>query len=146
MYGCMLAGDECIANLGEEQIFLVGETRVGKSTLFNLFMGRSLKVVKSAEEEEVYECAHKGAVMADGYESVTLLPNIERNVRFDGINTLVTLIDMAGYKDEGRSEVGVFGVSYMLKRAMQSAKKARFILVVGHSRMNLRVAEVSKAF
>ena len=57
VYGCMLAGDECIRQLGNKCIFLVGESRVGKSTLFNYLLGMKLQAVESEETgEDIYEC------------------------------------------------------------------------------------------
>lgn len=44
MGGCMLAGDLIVAKLaGNENVLLVGDTRVGKSSLFNYLRGLSLR-------------------------------------------------------------------------------------------------------
>lgn len=46
MWGCMFAGDLAIKKLGNKAIIIVGETRVGKSTLFN----HLLKIPMHGEE------------------------------------------------------------------------------------------------
>ena len=38
MGGCMLAGELEIRKIGKKAILIVGDTRVGKSTLFNLLL------------------------------------------------------------------------------------------------------------
>ena len=48
---------------------------------------------------------------------------------------------MAGYKDSGRTYVGVFGVSYMLKMALKSARETKFLLVVDDNKMQIEQVE-----
>ena len=37
---------------------------------------------------------------------------------------------MAGFSDKGRSYVGVYSVSYMLKKSFSKTKNAQFLLVI----------------
>ena len=56
-------------------------------------------------------------------------------------------MDMAGYNDHGRNFVGVFGVSYMLKVALEKASMAKFILVVSQAKlMQEQVKDILKSF
>lgn len=45
MWGCMFAGDMVIENAKKKSILIVGNSRIGKSTLFNYLSGVSLKGV-----------------------------------------------------------------------------------------------------
>ena len=132
VYECMLSGDELALKIKDESIFLVGESRVGKSTLFNYILGKMLKVVEDPVlGDDIYVCDNTDAAqVAPGFKSVTLLPNISPTVRLDGQDINISLQDMAGYKDTGRSFVGVFGVSYMLKIGLARASKSKFILAI----------------
>ena len=50
MGGCMLAGDLIVAKLaGNENVLLVGDTRVGKSSLFNYLRGLSLRAKETKD-------------------------------------------------------------------------------------------------
>lgn len=137
IYRCMFEGDECVEQIKSKSIFMVGESRVGKSTLFNYFMGLQLKVVKDERTKRAkFICEHsERAVVGSGFKSVTLLPNISSKILLNGVQEDISLQDMAGYKDAGRNYVGVYGVSYMLKVCLQKAKQAKFILVVEHNKM-----------
>ena len=119
IYGMMFAGDLLVQKLGRHAIFLVGESRIGKSTLFNLLQGFQLEAIQS-DEEDYYKCVQtkSGVEAKSGFESVTLLPNLAPQLMFNESRIDVNLVDMAGYGDHGRSYVGVFGVSYMLKRIL----------------------------
>ena len=48
---------------------------------------------------------------------------------------------MAGYKDRSRPYVGVYSVSYMLKKAFSKAKDVQFILVVDNASLFLNLIE-----
>lgn len=50
-----------------------------------------------------------------GFKSVTLLPNIESQITYDGATHDECLSDMAGFNDKDRDFVGIFAVSYNLK-------------------------------
>ena len=57
IYACMLAGDEHVKKIKNKSIFLVGETRVGKSTLLNYLRGLCLQVAKDEDgRKNVYVC------------------------------------------------------------------------------------------
>ena len=57
IYACMLAGDECVRQIKRRSIFLIGETRVGKSTLLNYLRGLKLEVKKDEDgRKNVYVC------------------------------------------------------------------------------------------
>lgn len=45
MWGCMFAGDMAIENVKKKSILIVGDSRIGKSTLFNYMSGINLKGV-----------------------------------------------------------------------------------------------------
>ena len=124
IYACMLAGDEHVKKIKNKSIFLVGETRVGKSTLLNYLRGLRLQVTKDEDgRKNVYVCNDEDSAYAKGgFTSVTLLPNIVDSIFMDGVSCDISLQDMAGYKDSGRNYVGVFGVSYMLKMALKAAR------------------------
>lgn len=47
---------------------------------------------------------------------------------------------MAGFKDKGRSYVGVYTVSYMLKKACMKTDRAKFILVIDSA--NLLISQI----
>ena len=51
IFYCMFAGDLKTKNIKQKSIFLVGESRVGKSTLFNYMLGHKLK----GKEEKKYK-------------------------------------------------------------------------------------------
>jgi GTPase Era involved in 16S rRNA processing len=38
MWGCMFAGDLAIKNIQKKVIAIIGDTRIGKSTLFNYIL------------------------------------------------------------------------------------------------------------
>lgn len=117
----------------EEAIFLVGITRVGKSTLYNYLKGVTL-VPKYEEGEYIYESAYeKVAETKGGFDSVTLIANISKSCRLNEVRYQVGLCDMAGFSDHGRSYLGVYMVSYMLRECFNQAKKMKFILVIEHS-------------
>ena len=42
MWGCMFAGDMAIENIKKKSILIVGDSRIGKSTLFNYLSGVNL--------------------------------------------------------------------------------------------------------
>lgn len=42
MWGCMFAGDMAIENVKKKSILIVGDSRIGKSTLFNYLSGVNL--------------------------------------------------------------------------------------------------------
>lgn len=46
MWGCMFAGDKSIKETQKKSIFIVGNTRIGKSTFFNYVSGMALRGVK----------------------------------------------------------------------------------------------------
>ena len=71
-----------------------------------------------------------------GFNSVTLIPNIFPKIKIGNSYHEINLVDMAGYSDTGRSYVGVFGVSYMLKRTQEKVKKAKYLLVLDHASMS----------
>ena len=41
---------------------------------------------------------------------------------------------MAGYKDKGRTYVGAFGVSYILKTVFEKVNNAKFVLVLSENK------------
>ena len=43
------------------------------------------------------------------------------------------LVDMAGFHDKKRSYIGVFTVSYMLKRVFEKTAQSKIILVTDHA-------------
>jgi len=45
MWGCMFAGDMAIENVKKKSILIVGNSRIGKSTLYNYLSGVTLKGV-----------------------------------------------------------------------------------------------------
>ena len=63
----------------------------------------------------------------EGYQSVTLIPNI-KNLP----NSEVTLVDLPGNKDR-RSEVEVMMVSYIINVFFKYAQRAKFIIVISNS-------------
>lgn len=67
-------------------------------------MKRQVRLKFSFEDTE-------SAKMAQCFESVTLIPNINK-VSLNNEN--IFLLDTAGFNDEARSYIGTFGVSYML--------------------------------
>lgn len=144
----MLDGDELVEKIKDRSVFLVGESRVGKSTLFNYLTGLPLKVEKDSRNRYIYVTDNGSmAVAKSGYTSATLLPNINPKLILNGIEVDVSLQDMAGYKDAGRNYVGVFGVSYMLKVALARARKSRFILVVEDAKMQIsQIRDVAVVF
>ena len=91
----------------------MGDTRVGKSTLLNYLMKVPMEGVKKTKYGDVnlIPTFQKGVETKPTYESCTLVPNI-------GVFKLngekISLCDTAGFDDEARSYVGIFGVSYML--------------------------------
>ena len=108
-----------------------------------------LKVIKDTDNRKyIYVCTHEeSAFVKDGFKSVTLLPNVNPEIRLNGENKNISIQDMAGYKDAGRNYVGVFGVSYMLKTTLNAAKETKFILVVEDTKMQIsQISDVVKTF
>lgn len=113
----------------------MGITRVGKSTLYNYLKGVTLVPKYEDEDREyTYESAYeKVAETKGGFGSVTLIANISKSCRLNQARYRVGLCDMAGFSDEGRSYMGVYMVSYMLRECFNQAKRMKFILVIGHA-------------
>ena len=114
----------------------MGESRVGKSTLFNNLLGIRLRGVRGEGKKKhnvYYEADFEGAQTQYAFKSVTLLPNIE-DVILDG--NQIALQDMAGFKDKNRGYEGVFMVSYMLVESLKNAQKVKFVLVCEEANIN----------
>ena len=77
----------------------------------------------------------KGAITKAGMKSATLIPNFHPTTPINGRTQNINLIDMAGYKDKGRTYVGVFGVSYMLKTMLEKATNVKFVLVLSENKL-----------
>ena len=131
IFYCMFAGDLKTKNIKQKSIFLVGQSRVGKSTLFNYLLGNRLKGKALTKYKVVYECDFEEEhLIGSGFTSVTLLPNIVSEVKIGEMKHQSSVCDMAGFSDSGRSYVGVYSVSYMLKKAFQKTKSVQFLLVL----------------
>ena len=73
-------GKQRAENTRPKTIFVVGESRVGKSTLFNHLLGVRLRGVRGEGKQRFnifYEADFSGAQAKFAFKSVTLLPNIE---------------------------------------------------------------------
>ena len=76
----------------------------------------------------------KGAITKAGMKSATLLPNFHPTTPINGRTQNICLIDMAGYRDKGRTYVGAFGVSYILKTVFEKVNNAKFVLVLSENK------------
>lgn len=75
----MYVGSQRAKLTRKDTVFVVGESRVGKSTFFNHLLGIRLKGVSSAKNKRniIYEAdMFDQAKACDSFKSVTILPNI----------------------------------------------------------------------
>lgn len=134
MSGMMLKGERTLKELPSHNIAIIGDSRIGKSTLFNYLNGVRLEA-KVNDEDGDYVLAkvsqnEGGADTAKQYDSVTLIPNVER---LEFMGDTLGLIDTAGFEDAGRGYVGVFGVSFLLHELLERSKSIKFIFVLSQS-------------
>lgn len=124
----MLEGDEKMKGLGDENIVLMGMSRVGKSTLFNWLVRNTLKGVRRFAKIEYQTVMgdEEAAAVKGGNESVTLVPNIV------ALPNGLCVIDLPGFADS-RDHIGVIGVSYMLKGVFQAGKKYKFVITTSEN-------------
>jgi predicted GTPase len=103
--------DHKLLETGKKAILLVGMTKAGKSTTYNLISKIPMKAVKEGRsrcyELQRSKSLNNFAEVTGGITSCTLVPNIRKYKDCH-------LIDTAGYKDR-RNYVGTIGVSYSLK-------------------------------
>lgn len=127
----MLAGEIQIRKIKKKAILIVGDTRVGKSTLFNHLLKIPLKGVQIDEGLDViYEHEFQpGVTTRNTFTSVTLVPNVGQ-INLNG--EIIGLVDLAGFSDQARSYVGIFGVSFMLEKILESVDEFKFLLAVAH--------------
>jgi GTPase SAR1 family protein len=114
MWGCTFAGDLAIKEIIKKAIIIVGDSRSGKSTLLNYLSKVPMEGVKIKRKDiqlKVIFQEENGVEVDCSFASCTLVPNI-KNMQVG--DELVSVVDTAGFNDEGRSYVGTFGVSYML--------------------------------
>ena len=82
----MLTGDHHIRTLGQKAIILVGETKVGKSTLFNYLQNKQLRAVSCQTGDDVFECVQKNVAEASSeMKSATLIPNYSKTTPINGV-------------------------------------------------------------
>lgn len=108
----------------------MGQTRRGKSTILNWMTNKALEAVKVDKNicYKVIQNVLDGALIGDGYESCTLVPNIERGIE-------VSIGDTAGFADN-IDYIRVLGVSYALQAIFDHLSKVKFILVVDETELN----------
>lgn len=136
MGGCMFAGDLAIRKVSKKAILIVGDTRVGKSTLFNFLMRVPIIGFEVEDGSDVVYKPQfqKGVDMKNTFTSVTLVPNIGK-ISLNAEDS--TLVDLAGFFDSSRSYVGIFGVSFMLERVLETIKEFKFMLAVYSSNFEM---------
>lgn len=101
--GCLLQEEIIASKLRDDCILIIGDSRVGKSTLFNHLVGVPLKGVLDKHEDVILVPQHtEGVETSSTFKSVTLLPNIKT---IDVNNKTFDLCDTAGFSDSGRSNV-----------------------------------------
>ena len=134
-------------NTRPKTMFVVGESRVGKSTLFNYLLGARLKGVRGEGNKShsiFYEAEFEEAKSQYAFKSVTLLPNIQ-DIELN--QEIMAIEDMAGFNDKNRGYKGVFMVSYMLVESLKNAKESKFILVCEEANINQgQIEDVIKPF
>lgn len=59
----------------------------------------------------------------------------------------MSLIDLAGFSDEARSYVGIFGVSFMLEKILETVSEFKFVLAIAHPNFDMpKVEDFIKPF
>lgn len=119
-------GDLRIAKAKSKATILVGKSRIGKSTLFNWILGKTLIGKGKGKNTEYVSMVEDStaAKIGSSYLSVTLSPNVHVDLSEEE-----SLLDMAGLEDS-RNYVGTIGVSYFLKAVFAKIRQLKFIIVI----------------